>query len=131
MYLFLTRSYLTAGTNGKLECDGLLICYTIELPWNGNKPQVSCIPEGRYCLRKRYSARFKWHLEVQDVVGRKFVLFHPANTALKELKGCIAPVTEHVGEGKGVLSRRAFYKLTALVFKALTLEDDVILIVQS
>jgi hypothetical protein len=35
-------------------------------------------------------------LEVIDVKNRKLILFHPANNALKELNGCIAPVTKLV-----------------------------------
>ena len=48
MILFLTRTYFPDGTNGKLECEGKLICNTIELPWKNNEKRVSCIPEGKY-----------------------------------------------------------------------------------
>lgn len=131
MVLVLSRTYFPDGTNGKLECEGKFICYTIELPWTANKKRVSCIPEGKYLLRKRYSKKFRWHIEVVDVENRSFILFHPANNAQKELNGCIAPVTKLSGAGLGLESRQAFIKLKSLVYKALECEDSVSLIVKS
>ena len=130
MILFLTRTYFPDGTNGKLKCDGEFICYTIELPWKNNEKRVSCIPEGKYFIRKRYSPKFKWHLEVIDVANRSLILFHPANNALKELNGCIAPVTKLSGPGLGLMSRKAFEKLKILVYKALDRKESVELIVE-
>ncbi|WP_141259316.1 DUF5675 family protein, partial [Flavobacterium aquatile] len=104
MVISITRIYFPEGTNGKLECDGKLICNTIELPWKINETKVSCIPEGKYFIRKRYSQKFQWHLEVLDVQNRSLILFHPANNALKELNGCIAPVTKISGPGLGLMS---------------------------
>ena len=43
---------------------------------------------------------------------------HPANDALLELEGCIAPVTALTGEGKGQQSRMAFTRLTNMVYAA-------------
>ncbi len=131
MVLVLSRTYFADGTNGKLECDGKLICNTIELPWKQNEKKVSCIPEGRYSIRRRHSDKFKWHLEVMNVENRKFILIHPANNALLELNGCIAPVTQFSGPGLGLMSRKAFYKLRDLVFKVVDRDEDVSLIVQS
>ena len=131
MVLILTRTYFPDGTNGKLECEGKLICNTIELPWKNNERRVSCIPEGEYFIEKRYSPKFKWHLHVLGVENRSFILFHPANNALKELNGCIAPVTKLSGPGLGLLSRKAFEKLKDQVYKALDRKESVLLIVQS
>ena len=108
--------YFPEGTNGVLSLNGKEICKTIELPWRNNKARVSCIPEGKYKIRKRYSAKFKWHLELINVKNRKYILLHPANNALKELNGCIAPVSQITGEGRGNESRKAFEKLKNLVF---------------
>lgn len=130
MVLFLTRTYFPDGTNGKLERAGKLICYTIELPWKMNGTKVSCIPEGKYFIKKRYSNKYKWHLEIMDVPKRKFILFHPANNALKELQGCIAPVTKLSGPGLGLLSQKAFEKLKKIVYKALDNNESIELIVQ-
>ena len=131
MVLELSRTYFPDGTNGKLECEGKLICYTIELPWKMNETKVSCIPEGKYFIRKRYSRKLQWHLEVIDVKNRSFILFHPANNALKELNGCIAPVTKLSGPGLGLMSRKAFIKLKNLVYRALDSTEKVLLIIKS
>lgn len=131
MVLFLTRTYFPDGTNGKLKCEGHLICYTIELPWKQNERNVSCIPEGKYLIRKRYSRKFQWHLEIVGVANRNMILFHPANHALKELNGCIAPVTKLSGSGMGLLSTKAFVKLRKLVYQALDQNEKVELIVES
>ena len=116
MEIVLERMYFPEGTNGDLSLNGKEICKTIELPWRNNKARVSCIPEGKYKIRKRFSAKFKWHLELINVKNRKYILLHPANNALKELNGCIAPVTQITGEGRGNESRKAFEKLKNLVF---------------
>ncbi|CAM2849468.1 hypothetical protein SAMN05444143_101932 [Flavobacterium succinicans] len=131
MVIVLSRSYFPNGTNGKLESDGKLICYTIELPWKENETKVSCIPEGEYGIRKRYSRKYKWHLVIMDVPSRKGILLHPANNAQSELKGCIAPVTKLSGAGVGLMYRKAFVKLKKLVDKALGSKEKVTLIIQS
>lgn len=131
MNLVLTRRYFPDGTNGTLECEGKILSYTIELPWRSNKRGVSCIPEGKYLLKKRYSAKFKWHVEVTDVENRSLILFHPANNARKELNGCIAPVTKLSGVGLGLMSRAAFENLKSILYKALDSNEKVLLIVQS
>ena len=131
MVLLLTRTYFPEGTNGKLECEGKLICNTIELPWRMNRKRVSCIPEGKYFIRKRYSKKFRWHLEVVDVENRSLILFHPANNAMEELNGCIAPVTKLSGPGLGILSRKAFEKLKTLVYTILYRQEVVELLIIS
>lgn len=107
------------GTNGTLYLDGIRQCYTIELPWRDNLPRRSCIPEGRYQLQRRYSPRYRDHLLVTGVPNRLLILVHPANNALKELAGCIAPVSTLSGPGRGLQSRLAFEWLPSLVYPAL------------
>ncbi|PRZ19584.1 DUF5675 family protein [Flavobacterium granuli] len=131
MVLVLTRTYFPEGTNGKLVHEGKITCHTIELPWKDNLSQVSCIPEGEYFLEKRYSSRFGWHLEVLNVPNRSLILFHPANNALKELRGCIAPVSQHSGFGLGLQSKQAFRKLQTVVYPELDAKESILLIVQS
>lgn len=116
MHLELERRYLSKGTNGTLRLAGQEICKTIELPWRNNQTRVSCIPEGTYKLRKRYSKKFRWHLELLNVRNRHLILIHPANDALKELNGCIAPVSTHTGEGKGAGSRVPFERLKEILY---------------
>ena len=131
MVLELSRTYFPDGTNGILECKGKLICLTIELPWKNNETKVSCIPEGKYFIKKRYSKKFQWHLEVLDVKNRSLILFHSANNALQELNGCIAPVTKFSGPGLGLQSQNVFTKLKKLVFKVLDLDEEVSIIIKS
>ena len=131
MVLVLNRTYFPEGTQGVLEWNGTLVCYTIELPWLENQRRISCIPEGKYVLQKRFSPKFKWHIHLQNVPGRDFILIHPANNAKKELLGCIATVTLHTGIGRGSSSRKAFGKLKALVYGALTDNEEVKIRIQS
>jgi hypothetical protein len=131
MVLTLTRKYFPDGTNGKLECEGKFLCNTIELPWKENEKRVSCIPEGEYFLRKRYSRKFSWHLELVAVENRTLILMHPANNALRELNGCIAPIAKLSGPGLGLQSRKAFAKLKSLVYGALDSAEKVKIIIKS
>ena len=131
MVLVLNRTYFPEGTQGILEWNGTLVCYTIELPWLDNKKRISCVPEGEYILQKRFSPKFKWHLHLMNVPGRDLILIHPANDAKTELLGCIAPVTKYTGIGKGIYSRKALEKLKALVYAALERDEVVKISIQS
>src|ERR1700712_2019490 len=116
MELELIRTYYPAATNGKIFYQDRLMMYSIELPWKDNHARVSCIPEGKYELAKRWSPKFGWHLQVLNVPQRSYILIHPANDATLELKGCIAPVSSITGAGKGIRSRMALETLTNLVY---------------
>ena len=131
MVLELTRTYFPDGTNGKLECEGKIVCKTIELPWKNNEKRVSCIPEGKYFIKKRYNSKFGWHMDITGVENRTLILVHPANNAQKELNGCIAPVTKLSGPGLGLMSRKAFNSLKDLIYKSLNQNESVALIVKS
>jgi Family of unknown function (DUF5675) len=131
MELELIRTYFDLGTNGKILALGRLITYTIELPWLDNLTQISCIPEGRYELVKRWSPKFNRHLQVMNVSQRESILIHPANDAMHELKGCIAPVSLITGVGKGSSSRLALETLTSLVYGALDQFDPVFLTIKT
>ena len=131
MELVLTRQYFPEGTNGVIYNNGKLICKTIELPWRYNARRISCIPEGKYFLKKRHSRKYGWHLEVLDVRNRSTILFHPANNAKTELNGCIAPVSKISGAGRGLMSKKAFLKLRDMAFQALEQQTKVILIIKS
>lgn len=115
----LHRLYLKEATHGILRINDQTVCLTLELPWVYNQRQISCIPEGRYTMTKRYSDRFKEHLQIEKVPNRSLILFHPANNAQRELKGCIAPVSQFLAEGWGSRSRVAFEKVKKLVFPLL------------
>ena len=131
MVLVLYRKYFPEGTQGVIEWQGNIICYTIELPWLNNQQRISCVPEGEYFLQKRFSPEFQWHLHLMNVPGRDLILIHPANDAKMELWGCIAPVTRHTGIGKGIHSRQALEKLKALVYETLKRNELVKISIQS
>ena len=131
MQLELIRTYYPEGTNGMILFNGRLMIYSIELPWKENQTRVSCIPEGKYELVKRWSPKFGRHLQLMNVPQRNYILIHPANNALQELKGCIAPVWLITGAGKGVRSRMAMETLTRLVYGALDLPEQAFLIIKS
>jgi len=115
MELELIRTYHSRGTNGTIAYNGQTICATIELPWKNNSARISCIPEGRYSLIKRYSAHFKSHFMLENVPDRDYILIHPANYALIELKGCIAPVSLITVIGEGIYSVKAMQKIASLL----------------
>jgi hypothetical protein len=131
MELELIRTYYLSGTNGKILFQDRLMMYSIELPWKDNLARVSCIPEGRYELVKRWSQKFDRHLQVMNVPQRKYILIHPANDVMHELKGCIAPVSVITGAGKGIRSRLALETLTSLVYGALDQHEFVFITIKS
>jgi hypothetical protein len=131
MELELSREYYPEGTNGNIQHEGQLVCPSIELPWRENQRSVSCIPEGRYEVRKRYTQKRGHHLLIVDVRGRSGILIHPANDAQKELLGCIAPVTKLTGPGRGIQSRAANEKLKELVTAALDRKEKVFITIKS
>lgn len=133
MKLELIRKYFPQGTNGVLLLNRVKLCATIELPWRNNEPLISCIPEGEYRLIKRYSPGFKWHLQLMEVPGRESVCLCPADEAggVKELKGCIAPVSYLTGVAKGNFSEKAFSQITAILLPALEKQDGVLLTIKS
>jgi len=96
-----------------------------------NQRRISCVSEGEYILQQRYSPKFGWHLHLMNVPGRDLILIHPANDAKKELLGCIAPVTNHTGIGKGSNSRKALEKLKKLVYTVFDRNEEVKIIIQS
>ena len=118
MVFTLHRTYLKGGTNGALFYKDTFLCFIIELPYLDNIKYKSCIPEGTYTLSPRYSKKFNNHLMVNGVKNRSLILLHPANDALKELKGCLAPVSYLTGIAKGLYSRAQLQKLIALCYQA-------------
>ena len=86
------------GVFGRLTVRGFE-CYTVERPWLGNRPWVSCIPAGGYGIgRKRYNRGGYDALEVEGVPERSSILIHVGNT-MDDVQGCIA-----VGGGLGYIN---------------------------
>lgn len=76
------------GTFGVLLIDDEMICVTCEDPWRDNERKISCIPEGRYKIRKHTSPTFGVCFRVDDVPERTNILIHAGNTSDDTL-GCI------------------------------------------
>jgi len=129
--LHLHRTYFKEGTNGALFINQQFLGFTIELPWLDNKRNISCIPEGSYELKARFSEKFKHHLHLVNVKDRNLILIHPANDALKELEGCISPVTQLTGIGKGLSSRLLLQKIVASCYQAFERKEKVFLTIKS
>lgn len=129
MTLVLYRTYHEAGTNGVLYHGGERICETIELPWRNNKRGISCIPPGRYRLQRHHYPRHGDQLGLPNVPNREAILIHPANSALDELRGCIAPVTKCTEPGKGLYSRVAVDRLKSRVYPMLDYDEPVWLVI--
>jgi hypothetical protein len=131
MTFVLHRTYFEEGTNSALFYNGQFLGFAIELPWLNNQKHISCIPEGEYELKARYSPKFGHHLQLIDVKDRSLILLHPANNAKRELRGCIAPVTQLTGIGKGRHSKPLLQKLISLCYQAFDRNETILLTIKS
>lgn len=86
----LLRDYMdTVVTLGNLlRPSGEVLCQTLELAWDDNEPEVSCIPPGIYKCVKHDSARHPDTWEVTGVPDRSEILIHAGNT-INDTNGCI------------------------------------------
>lgn len=82
----LLRSYLPDRTHGQIQGHGLAFT-TIERPWKMNTPNVSCIPEGSYMVRRDTSGRFQYY-RVDNVPMRSDIEFHGGSRP-EHSNGCI------------------------------------------
>ena len=83
-----TPGLLTVFSSGQM----LYQCKTLELPYKNNKPDVSCIPEGVYTVKKITRPDGRPGLHIQDVPGRTKILIHTGNYAAgdhPDILGCI------------------------------------------
>lgn len=60
---------------------------TLERPWDGNKVNVSCIPEGLYRVHRDKTGRHTW-FRVEEVEGRTFIEIHEGYK-IEHSNGCI------------------------------------------
>jgi hypothetical protein len=86
-------------------------CNTLELEWNDNLPNKSCIPVKKtpYVCRRVNSPKFGNTFEVTGVNGRTHILFHAGNTP-KNTSGCILLGMEVSDQNRLVRSREAVKK---------------------
>lgn len=96
MKVIISRTYNLTETLGTLfVMDGekeLFKCKTIELPFLGNKKNVSCIPEGKYDCTRIISPTKGHCFSVQNVPDRDSILIHAGNYVKGDKidsKGCI------------------------------------------
>jgi hypothetical protein len=131
MELQMQRSYFKEGTNSVLFINGIFLGFTIELPWNNNTRSKSCIPEGTYFLKARFSKKFNHHLVLENVDHRSLILIHAANNAKDELRGCIAPITYLTGIGKGLKSKPLLDILLSKCYQAFDRKEVIELTIKS
>lgn len=91
----------------------------------------SCIPEGTYPLEARYAKKFGNHLLVKNVPQRELILFYPTDYGKNARPGCIAPVSELFGVGKGSGSRLAMQRVLSLCHQAYDRKETVLLTIKS
>jgi len=92
-----TGDMIVSGTDG----EAIFRCFTMELAWNDNKQNASCIPEGKYYASKRTSEKYGNHFILHDVPNRSYILIHVGNF-YNDLLGCIAPglTKVHINQDK-------------------------------
>lgn len=69
------------GTLGSLQTVKGFSCKVIELPWRGNKSNISHIPAGVYQCKVHHSRKYGTVFHVTGVEGRTWVLTHGGNVA--------------------------------------------------
>jgi len=109
------------GTFGVFILPTGVACYSLELPWRNNEPNISCIPTGEYHCKVRKSPRFGKCYHVTGVPRRSYILIHSGNLGgdinlgkRTHVKGCIMPGRYRgtIGDQRAVLGSRS--ALTAL-----------------
>lgn len=80
-----TFGYFTVADNPEYPA---IFCYTVELPWQDNHPDQSCIPAGVYQCIPHNSPAHPDTWEVSNVPNRSNILIHNANFP-DQLLGCI------------------------------------------
>ena len=102
-----TREYTEGRLYTTVTGERAPICWTIERPWQDNKPNVSCIPEGVYDLRQHKRPNgdnvylivgnsccaYPHQLDAEHGITRWGIQIHPANHP-DQVEGCIAPGLE-------------------------------------
>lgn len=63
-------------------------CLTLELPWEDNAQNISCIPEGEYLAIQYYSPKHGDVILLKDVPNRTMIEIHPGNYT-RQIQGCI------------------------------------------
>ena len=99
----LERYYSPFGVHGRLITPSIELC-TVEKPWHGNQPFISCIPESTYLCQRVQSPVHGDTYEVMEVPERTHILFHKGNSP-RDVKGCIA-----VGKAWEILGNQLYIR---------------------
>lgn len=105
--------------------------FTVERPWQDNKPNISSIPDGTYQMERVNSPKFGQDMwQIMGVPGRTHILFHVANTA-DDILGCIGlgltvyPTLKGIGSSRSAINK--FYDLTSgLKNEEITIKTEVL-----
>lgn len=103
--LLIKRDYKKLFTGSELMLPDGQVMASLELPWNSNRVNISCIPEGDYFFMRDITGRHTY-FKVLGVDSRTGIEFHPANN-VSQLLGCIAPCLRLNSNGIAVASRTA------------------------
>lgn len=140
MKISIDRTYEEKQTKGYaavFDAEGTVIFTldTLELPWKNNATNLSCIPEGVYIAKRRYSKKYRNHMHITDVEGRSLILIHWGNyagsvnpkTGSPDIRGCILTGTgfkDITGDGIDEIlrSKTTFKKLMAIMPDKITVE---------
>lgn len=116
-------------TIGRLSINGEFECYTLEDKDRGLKQEMTleqiasikvktetCIPAGRYWVRKVFWAKHQKHfMQLQDVPGFAGIFIHSGNKA-EDTEGCVltgkTKAVDFVGSSRdalGALEQKVFY----------------------
>jgi hypothetical protein len=130
MRLTLTRvERVDDATIGKLEIDGIFICWTLEdvvRPPGVKIPGSTAIPAGVYPVQITWSPRFKVDMPLLiGVPNFHGVRIHPGNDA-GDTEGCILPGMERRG-ATVIRSREAYNIIFREIKEALTVHEDVVI----
>jgi hypothetical protein len=101
MKVEILRTYQEKQTIGELHIEGTEFCKTLELKWDDNKRNKSCIPEGTYKVVKRlaHEKRKYNHFHITNVPNRSFILIHTGNFSFQIL-GCVLVGDRHIDMNK-------------------------------
>lgn len=86
-----SRAYHSDCTLSRLFYGAKRSAFGLELPWLGNEPYVSCIPEGLYDYEVRHSIKAgRPVIWVMGVPDREYIQWHPGNYT-SQIEGCGLP----------------------------------------
>jgi len=95
---------------GVMCLDARPMFVTLEDRWFDNEKEISCIPVGKYKIKRHNSPKFGEVFQVCEVPGRSHILIHAGNTK-EDTHGCILLGFMYgtLGTETAILSSRAAF----------------------